>query len=58
MIKQHVTQATDYAYWTGMAIGLAAGACLGVLHRPVEIALQSGRYMTYFSARSIHAVFS
>jgi ABC-type uncharacterized transport system permease subunit len=31
MIKRHVKQATDYAYWTGMAIGMAAGACLGVL---------------------------
>lgn len=31
IIKRQVKQATDYAYWTGAAIGMAAGAALGVM---------------------------
>lgn len=31
IIKRQVKQATDYAYWMGMAIGMAAGASLGIL---------------------------
>jgi hypothetical protein len=29
--KRHWKQATDYAYWMGMAVGMIAGASLGVL---------------------------
>ena len=31
MIKKHYQQALDYTYWMGMAIGMIAGASLGVL---------------------------
>ena len=29
--RRHWQQATDYAYWMGMAIGMLAGAGLGVV---------------------------
>lgn len=29
--RSHWKQATDYAYWMGMAIGMTAGAGLGVV---------------------------
>ena len=29
--KRHWKQATDYAYWTGMATGMIVGASLGVM---------------------------
>ena len=29
--RRHWKQATDYAYWMGMAIGMLAGAGLGVV---------------------------
>ena len=29
--KRHWKQATDYAYWMGMAIGMVVGASLGVM---------------------------
>lgn len=31
IIKRHVKQAIDYAYWMGMAIGMVAGASLGIM---------------------------
>ena len=31
MIKKHYKQALDYTYWMGMAIGMVAGASLGVM---------------------------
>jgi hypothetical protein len=30
-IKRHVKQAVDYAYWMGCAVGMVAGASLGVM---------------------------
>jgi hypothetical protein len=31
IIKRHLKQAIDYAYWMGMGIGMLAGASLGVM---------------------------